>query len=41
MNSEIAFKWFKQALHDLEMAKRNVDIEGYVKWKKQEGFLKS
>jgi len=29
MNKEIAFKWFKQALHDLEMAERNIDIEGY------------
>jgi HEPN domain-containing protein len=29
MNKEIAFKWFKQALHDLEMAKRNIEIEGY------------
>jgi HEPN domain-containing protein len=29
MNKEIAFKWFKQALHDLEMAERNIEIEGY------------
>ena len=29
MNKEIAFKWFKQALHDLEIAERNIDIEGY------------
>lgn len=29
MNKEIAFKWLKQALHDLEMAEWNIDIEGY------------
>jgi len=29
MNKEIAFKWLKQALHDLEMAERNIEIEGY------------
>ncbi|MFQ6107210.1 MAG: HEPN domain-containing protein [Thermoplasmata archaeon] len=29
MTKEIAKKWLKQALHDLEMAGRNIDIEGY------------
>jgi HEPN domain-containing protein len=29
MDKKIAFKWFKQALHDLEMAERNIEIEGY------------
>lgn len=29
MNREIAFKWLKQALHDLEMAERNIGIMGY------------
>ena len=29
MNREIAIKWFKQALHDLEMAEKNIGIEGY------------
>lgn len=29
MNKEIAMKWFKQACHDLEMAERNIAIEGY------------
>ena len=26
---EIAIKWLKQGLHELEMAKRNIEIEGY------------
>jgi hypothetical protein len=29
MNKEIDFKWLKQALHDLEMGERNIDIKGY------------
>jgi len=29
MSKEIARKWFKQAQHDLEMAERNIAIEGY------------
>lgn len=29
MNKETAEKWFKQAKHDLEMAERNIQIEGY------------
>ncbi len=29
MNKEIGKKWIKQALHDLEMAEKNIDIEGY------------
>lgn len=29
MNREIAFKWLKQALHDLEMVERNIGIRGY------------
>ncbi len=29
MNKEIAIKWFKQACHDLEMAEKNIGIEGY------------
>lgn len=29
MNKGAAEKWFKQARHDLEMAKRNIQIEGY------------
>ena len=29
MNREIAFKWLKQALHDLEMAERNIGIGSY------------
>jgi len=29
MNREIAKKWFKQAQHDLEMAEKNMGIEGY------------
>ncbi|MFQ5910311.1 MAG: HEPN domain-containing protein [Thermoplasmata archaeon] len=29
MTKEIAKKWLKQALHDLEMAGRNIDIGGY------------
>ncbi|MFQ6129159.1 MAG: HEPN domain-containing protein [Thermoplasmata archaeon] len=29
MTKEIAKKWLKQALHDLEMAERNIGIEGY------------
>jgi HEPN domain-containing protein len=26
---EIAIKWLKQALHDIEMAKKNIEIKGY------------
>ena len=26
---EIAIKWLKQGLHDLEMARKNVEIGGY------------
>ncbi len=26
---QIAQRWYKQAVHDLEMARRNLDIEGY------------
>lgn len=26
---EIAIKWLKQAMHDLEMAKKNIEIRGY------------
>ena len=26
---EAAFKWFKQAQHDLEMAEKNIEIDGY------------
>jgi hypothetical protein len=29
MNKDIAFKWLKPELHDLEMAERNIAIEGY------------
>ena len=29
MNKEIGKKWIKQALHDLEMAEKNIDIGGY------------
>ena len=29
MNLEIAKKWFKQACHDLEMAEKNITIDGY------------
>ena len=29
MNEEIADKWLKQALHDLKIAERNIEIEGY------------
>jgi HEPN domain-containing protein len=29
MSKEIGRKWFKQALHDLEMAEKNIEIEGY------------
>lgn len=29
MNEKIAFKWLKQALHDLEMAEKNIQIGGY------------
>ena len=29
MNIEIAKKWLKQAKHDLQMAEKNIDIEGY------------
>lgn len=29
MNKETATKWLKQAIHDLEMARKNIDIEGY------------
>ena len=29
MTKDVAVKWFKQALHDLEIAKKNVAIGGY------------
>ena len=29
MTKEAAKKWFKQALHDLKMAEKNIEIEGY------------
>ena len=29
MNRDIGRKWLKQALHDLEMAEKNIGIEGY------------
>ncbi|MBI5373866.1 MAG: HEPN domain-containing protein [Candidatus Schekmanbacteria bacterium] len=29
MNEKIAIKWLKQALHDLEMAEKNIAIGGY------------
>ena len=29
MNNETALKWYKQARHDLEMAEKNIEIEGY------------
>ncbi|MHA1144770.1 MAG: HEPN domain-containing protein [Candidatus Helarchaeota archaeon] len=29
MNKDVAVKWFKQAVHDLEMAEKNITIEGY------------
>jgi Uncharacterized conserved protein related to C-terminal domain of eukaryotic chaperone, SACSIN len=29
VNEEIADKWLKQALHDLKIAERNIEIEGY------------
>jgi len=29
MTKKIAYKWLKQALHDLEMAEKNIDIGGY------------
>ena len=29
MNSTTAKKWIKQALHDLEMAEKNISIEGF------------
>jgi predicted nucleotidyltransferase len=28
MSKEIALKWYKQALHDLQMAERNISIKG-------------
>jgi HEPN domain-containing protein len=29
MSKQTALKWFKQACHDLEMAEKNISIEGY------------
>ena len=29
MNDSIAIKWYKQAVHDLDMAVKNIEIEGY------------
>ncbi len=29
MKERIAFNWFKQACHDLEMAEKNISIRGY------------
>jgi HEPN domain-containing protein len=29
MNKKIALKWYKQALHDLQMAEKNISIKGY------------
>lgn len=29
MNKETANKWYKQAVHDLSLARKNIDIEGY------------
>lgn len=29
MNEKIAIKWLKQALHDIEMAEKNITIGGY------------
>ena len=29
MSRETALKWYKQSLHDLEMAEKNIEIEGY------------
>jgi HEPN domain-containing protein len=29
MSKEIALKWYKQALHDLQMAEKNISIKGY------------
>ncbi|WXG42309.1 MAG: HEPN domain-containing protein [Candidatus Freyarchaeum deiterrae] len=29
MTKDIGKKWLKQALHDLEIAERNIEIEGY------------
>jgi len=29
MSKEIAIKWYKQALHDLQMAEKNISIKGY------------
>ncbi len=29
MSKESALKWYQQSLHDLEMAEKNIDIEGY------------
>lgn len=29
MNKDIAVKWFKQAVHDLEMAEKNITIQGF------------
>ena len=29
MTNRMALKWIKQALHDLEMAEKNISIEGY------------
>lgn len=29
MNKDIVNKWYKQALHDLEMAEKNISINGY------------
>jgi len=29
MSKEIAIKWYRQARHDLEMAEKNISIEGY------------
>jgi len=28
MSKEIALKWYKQALHDLQMAEKNISIKG-------------
>ena len=29
MKEEMAKKWYKQALHDLELAEKNIEIKGY------------
>ncbi len=29
MSKEIALKWYKQALHDLRIAEKNISIKGY------------